>query len=59
MSDLSGRILLNTDEAATILNLKPQTLYRWSCYQNGPIQSVHVGRSIKWRVVDILRLLGL
>lgn len=58
MIDLSGRTLLNTQEAAIILNLKPQTLYFWSSRQCGPIQSVHIGRSIKWRVIDIIGLIG-
>lgn len=57
MMDMSGRILLSTREAAFILNLNEQTLYRWSCYQCGPIQPVHIGRSIKWRVIDIRRFL--
>lgn len=54
----SGRTLISTDEAASILNLKPQTLYRWACYQCGPVSSVHVGRSLKWRLNDIASLVG-
>ncbi len=54
----AGRTLIDTWEAAAILSMRPQTLYKWSCYQNGPISSVHVGGSVKWRLTDIAKHIG-
>lgn len=54
----AGRTLLTTEEVAAILNMRPQTIYKWSCYQSGPLQSVRVGRSVKWRLCDVVKLVG-
>lgn len=54
----AGRTLIDTREAASVLAVKPQTLYKWACYENGPIKSIKVGRSIKWRLTDIANLVG-
>lgn len=54
----SGRELALTCEAAAVTRLKEQTLYKWSCYGNGPIQPVRIGRRLLWRVSDLARLVG-
>ena len=54
----SGRVLVTTSEAARILNLKSQTLYKNACYQQGPIQPIRVGKSLRWRVCDIIAIVG-
>lgn len=52
----TGRTLISTEEAAYLLNLKPQTMYKWACYENGPISPVRIGRSVKWRLSDVASL---
>ncbi|TIC85187.1 helix-turn-helix domain-containing protein [Crenobacter intestini] len=54
----SGREFVLTDEAAPAILHKPQTLYKWACYGNGPIQPVRIGRRLLWRVSDLARLVG-
>lgn len=50
--------ILTTEEAAAALNLKPQTLRKWACLENGPIRPVRIARRLAWKVVDIQALLG-
>lgn len=54
----AGRTLITTSEAAAVLNIRPQTVYKWSCYESGPLQCVRVGRSVKWRLSDVAALVG-
>ena len=55
----SNNQLLTTKEAAEFLRLKPQTLRRWACYQNGPIQPARVCRGqLRWRGGDLNQLAG-
>lgn len=48
---------LPTDDAAMALSRAPQTLRRWACRGNGPIQPVRILGRLHWRVEDIQRLL--
>jgi len=50
--------LLDTEEAASFLRLKPQTLRRWACYDQGPIRPVKVGKRLRWRLADLERLVN-
>lgn len=51
--------LANTREAATFLNLQPQTLRGWASTQQGPIQPVRIGnRALRWRWADLHQLAG-
>lgn len=54
----AGRTLIDTYEAAAVLSMQPQTLYKWACYQTGPIAPVYVGGSVKWLLADIVKLIG-
>lgn len=53
----SGRDNLTTAEAAHFLNLKPQTLRRWACYQNGLISPARVGRRLGWPVKEVAEVI--
>lgn len=53
----SGRTLTNTAEMVQLLEIKPQTAYKWACYQNGPIQPIRIGKTLRWRVSDIAKLI--
>lgn len=57
---LSGetRHALPTDEAAPQLGRRPQTLRRWACLGDGPIQPIRVNGRLLWPVADIRKLLG-
>lgn len=52
------RETLSTAEAAAHLNRKEQTLLRWACYGEGPIQPLRVGGRLAWPVARIRELLG-
>lgn len=54
----AGRELVNTREAAQAILFKEQTLFKWACYGNGPIQPVRIGRSLRWKVSDLVKLAG-
>lgn len=49
--------VLTTVEAAPLINRKPQTLRRWACLQEGPIQPIRINGRLAWRVSDLQRLL--
>lgn len=53
----NGRDTLPTNEAARILNRRPQTLRKWACLENGPIRPVRINRRLAWRVTDLANLL--
>ena len=58
---LETRTHLTTEEAAHHLNLSPQTLRAWACFENGPIRPVRIPRvlALQWPVAEIRRVLGL
>ena len=53
----NGRDTLPTNEAALILNRRPQTLRKWACLENGPIRPVRINHRFAWRVTDLANLL--
>jgi hypothetical protein len=55
---VSGRDILSTDEAATALNRKPQTLRKWACLENGPLRPFRINGRLAWRVAEILAILN-
>ena len=50
--------ILPTDEAASVINRKPQTLRKWACLENGPIRPVRINGRLAWRVSDLHALLN-
>lgn len=56
--DQETRTTIPTKAAAFYLNREPQTLYSWSCLENGPIKPVRINGRISWRVADIKTLLN-
>lgn len=58
---LETRTHITTEEAAHHLNLSPQTLRAWACFENGPIRPVRIPRvlALQWPVSEIRRALGL
>ena len=50
--------ILSTACAAILLGRKPQTLRKWSCYQNGPIQPININGRLAWRISDIQKILN-
>lgn len=50
--------VLPTDEAAALINRKPQTLRKWACMENGPIRPVRINGRLAWRVADLATLLN-
>lgn len=55
--DFNGRRALTTDEAAQLLGISSNTL--WRCARDGtaPVPHYRFGRALRWPVVPILRLL--
>ena len=49
--------ILATDQAASILNRRPQTLRKWACFENGPILPIRINGRLAWRVADLQALL--
>ena len=49
--------VLSTDEAAPVINRKPQTLRKWACTGTGPIQPLRIHGRLAWRVSDLRALL--
>ena len=49
--------VLTTEDAAKSLNLKPNTLRRWACFECGPIRPIRIGRRLGWRISDLQALL--
>lgn len=50
--------VLPTNEAAALINRRPQTLRRWACLQDGPINPIRINGRLAWRVNDLARLLS-
>lgn len=49
--------VLSTDEAATAINRRPQTLRKWACLENGPMRPIRINGRLAWRVSDLQALL--
>ena len=49
--------VLPTEEAAPLINRRPQTLRKWACLENGPIRPVRINGRLAWRVSDLKALL--
>ena len=52
-----NRDILTTNEAAAILNLRPQTLRKWACLGSGPIRPININGRLAWKVQDIKRMI--
>jgi hypothetical protein len=52
-----GRDTLTTDEAAAVLNRKPQTMRKWACMEAGPLRPLHINGRLAWKVSDLAMLL--
>jgi hypothetical protein len=52
-----GRDTLPTNEAATAINRRPQTLRKWACLENGPIRPVYIHGRLAWKVLELRALL--
>ena len=50
--------VLSTNEAAQLLNRKPQTLRAWACLENGPIRPIRINGRLAWPVAQIRALLS-
>ncbi|WP_373650585.1 helix-turn-helix domain-containing protein [Schlesneria sp. DSM 10557] len=50
---MSLKSLLNEDEAAELLAVKPQTLAVWRCRGMNNLKFVKVGRAVRYRLSDI------
>jgi len=48
------RALLTTEEAAALVDAKPQTLAIWRCTGRHNLPYVRVGRLIRYREADVL-----
>lgn len=49
--------VVTTDEAAAVINRKPQTLRKWACLETGPIRPVRINGRLAWRVSDLRALI--
>jgi len=58
LADLGLESVLTTDEAAAVINRKPQTLRKWACLENGPIRPIRINGRLAWRVADLRALLN-
>jgi len=54
----NGHSLATTNQAANYLNIKPQTLHKWACYDNGALKPVRIGGALRWRLTDIAALIA-
>lgn len=51
-------IVLSTADAAEYLNVRVQTLHKWSSTDSGPLRPVRIGASrLGWKSDDVLRLM--
>ena len=51
------RDFVSTEEAAALLNRKPQTLRKWSCYDKGALRPIRVYGRLQWCIKEIAALL--
>lgn len=56
--DLEIRSHVETACAAFHLNRSRQTLFSWSCLENGPIRPLRIMGRLAWATADIRRLLN-
>ena len=49
------RLLLSTSEAARLLGYAEQTLRKWALYENGPINPIRHGRSLRWSKAEVYK----
>ncbi len=50
--------VLPTDEAAHLINRRPNTLRKWACFENGPIRPIRINGRLAWKVSDLMALLN-
>jgi len=50
--------ILNTKEAANLLKRTPNTLRKWACLKNGPIEPIKINGRLAWKLSDIHSLLS-
>ncbi|WP_081651634.1 hypothetical protein [Cupriavidus sp. WS] len=59
LASIAGaRDAITTNEAAPIINRRPQTLRKWACLENGPIRPVRINGRLAWKVADLAKLLN-
>lgn len=49
--------VLSTASAAASINRQPQTLRKWACTNNGPIQPLRINGRLAWPVAKLRALL--
>jgi len=54
----NGHSLATTNQAAKFLEIKPQTLHKWACYEKGALKPVRIGGALRWRLSDIAALIA-
>lgn len=47
-----------TNEAASLINRRPQTLRKWACLSCGPIKPIRINGRLHWRLSDLKKLLA-
>ena len=47
------RKVITTEEAAALLNRKPQTLRVWASRENGPIRPIRINGRLAWKLHEI------
>jgi hypothetical protein len=55
--DAESRTHVTTSVAARWLNRQPQTLRKWACHNNGPLQPVRINGRLAWAVAEIRNIL--
>lgn len=53
MTTMTDKLLLNEEEAAEVLAIKPQTLAAWRCRGVNSLPFVKVGRAVRYRRSDL------
>ena len=49
------RLLLTTRETARLLGYAEQTLRKWALYENGPINPIRYGRTLRWSKAEVYK----
>ncbi|WP_347452879.1 helix-turn-helix domain-containing protein [Acinetobacter thermotolerans] len=49
------RLVLTTKEAARLLGYAEQTLRKWALYENGPINPIRYGRTLRWSKAEVYK----
>ena len=49
------RLLLTTKETARLLGYAEQTLRKWALYENGPINPIRHGRTLRWSKAEVYK----